>query len=71
MPQKVFDDADLRAAMRAFLHAADELAAQAELGGEARQLLDLAESKTVAGLALRKSLEQAGWTAPAPQGAAC
>jgi hypothetical protein len=69
MPQTVFDDADVRVAMRAYLTAADRLAAAAEIGDEARTLLDAAEAKTVAGLQLRKALERHGWTAPARNGA--
>lgn len=65
MPQTVFDDSSVRAAMRRYLAAAERLDAFAELGGEARDLLDAAETKTVAGLQLRKALERQGWTAPA------
>lgn len=60
-------DADLRAAMSAYVTAADALDAAAEVGGDARALLDLAEAKAVAGLALRKQLVEQGWTAPAGQ----
>ena len=70
MPQTVFDDSSVRIAMRAYLEAAERLDAAAELGGEARNLLDAAESKTVAGMQLRKALERQGWTAPARQVAA-
>jgi hypothetical protein len=70
MPQTVFDDSSVRSAMRAYLAAAERLEAAAELGGgEARDLLDAAESKTVAGMQLRKALERQGWTAPARRGA--
>lgn len=65
MPQKVFDDAALRGAMRAYLEAADRLDESASVGGEPRELLDLAEAKALAGLLLRKALEKHGWTAPA------
>ena len=70
MPQKVFDDDTLRAAMRAYLDAADRLDESASVGSEARDLLDLAEHKAMAGLLLRKALEKQGWTPPArtPQG---
>jgi hypothetical protein len=64
MPQTAFDDSTVRAAMRAYLEAADALDASAELGGEPRDLLDVAERKTVAGMQLRKTLERQGWTAP-------
>ena len=62
-----FDDSALRSAMAAYVAAADALDAAAEIGGEARALLDLAEAKSVAGLALRKRLVALGWTAPAGQ----
>ena len=70
MPQTVFDDSSVRSAMRAYLAAAERLDTAAELGGgEARDLLDAAESKTMAGMQLRRALERHGWTAPARQGA--
>jgi len=62
--QTLFDDADVRTAMRAYLDAADRLAEVAGVGGEARDVLDLAESKAMAGMLLRKALEKHGWTAP-------
>ena len=62
-----FDDPGLRAALSAYVTAADALDAAAEIGGEPRALLDLAEAKAVAGLALRKQLVAQGWTAPAAQ----
>jgi hypothetical protein len=65
MPQKVFDDDTLRDAMRGYLDAAQRLDEAASLGGEPRDLLDLAESKAMAGMLLRKALERQGWTAPA------
>lgn len=66
MPQTVFDDSSIRAAMRGYLDAAERVDAAAELGGgEPRDLLDAAEAKTMAGLQLRKALERQGWTAPA------
>ena len=64
MPQTVFDDADVRSAMRAYLDAADRLAELADVGGEARDVLDLAESKAMAGMLLRKALVKHGWQAP-------
>jgi hypothetical protein len=67
MPQQSFDDADLRAAMAAYLAAAHALDEAADVGGEARTLLDLAEAKSVAGLELRKRLVAIGWAAPAAQ----
>lgn len=68
MPQKMFDDAEVRAAMRRYLDAADRLDELATLGGEARDLLDLAERKAMAGMTLRQCLQAHGWTAPARQG---
>jgi hypothetical protein len=64
MPQKVFDDPAVRDAMRSYLRAAERLDEAAGLGGEPRDLLDLAESKAMAGLMLRKALERHGWTGP-------
>lgn len=68
MPQRMFDDAAVRAAMRSYLDAADRLDELATLGGEARDLLDLAERKAIAGMTLRRCLQAHGWTAPARQG---
>jgi hypothetical protein len=67
VPQQSFDDAALRAAMAAYLTAAHALDEAADVGGEPRTLLDLAEAKSVAGLELRKRLVALGWTAPAAQ----
>ena len=67
MPQKSFDDAELRAAMAAYLSAAEALDAASELGGEPRALLYLAETKSMAALRLRKRLNALGWSAPAAQ----
>ena len=67
MPQISFDDPELRAAMAAYLSAAEALDEASGVGDEARQLLDLAESKSVAALALRKRLLALGWVAPAGQ----
>jgi hypothetical protein len=64
MGQSVFDDSGVRSAMRSFLDAADGLDELALVGGEAREVLELAERKAVAGMTLRKALERAGWTAP-------
>ena len=65
MPQKVFDDAAVRSAMRSYLAAAEQLDDAAGVGGQPRDLLELAEQKAMAGLLLRKALERHGWTAPA------
>ena len=67
MSQTSFDDPEVRAAMTAYLQAAQALDDASQIGGEARALLDLAEAKSVAGLALRKRLVSLGWTAPAGQ----
>ncbi len=64
MPQKVFDDDAVRSAMRTYLDAADRFDEASGLGGEPRDLLDIAENKAMAGLLLRKALERHGWTAP-------
>jgi hypothetical protein len=67
MPAQTFDDAAVREAMTAFLAAATRLDEESATGGEARVLLDLAESKTLAGMRLRKRLTELGWSAPAAQ----
>jgi hypothetical protein len=59
-----FDDPRVRAAMEAYLDAARRLDESAEVGDEARSLLDLAEAKTVAAMQLQKRLTERGWTAP-------
>ena len=64
MPSRTFDDAALRAAMQSFLWAAQRLDDAAGDGLGARELLDLAEAKSVAGMELRKRLVELGWTAP-------
>jgi len=58
------DDPLLRAAMAAYVRLADQLDATAALGSEARNLLDQAEAKAMAGLALRRQLVELGWTQP-------
>ena len=67
MQQPSFDDPALRSAMAAYVDVAARLDEAASVGGEARDLLDLAESKAIAGMALRKRLAEAGWTAPVAQ----
>ncbi|MDX6197694.1 MAG: hypothetical protein QOJ79_845 [Actinomycetota bacterium] len=64
MTAQVFDDAELRAAMTAFLDAARRLDESSSVGDEARNLLDLAEAKTLAAMQLRKRLNELGWAAP-------
>ena len=65
MAQNPFDDPGLRASMSRYLSAATALEEAAELGGEARDLVDLAEAKALSGLMLRKRLGELGWSAPA------
>ena len=67
MPQKSFDDDALRTAMAQYLAAARGLDEASTVGGEARQLLDLAEAKAMAAMKLQKRLVDLGWTAPAAQ----
>jgi hypothetical protein len=67
MSAQGFDDAALRAAMAAFLEAARRLDETSSVGDEARNLLDLAEAKTLAALQLRKRLTELGWHAPAAE----
>lgn len=62
-----FDDDALRSAMRDYLALADRLEAAAADGGSARDLVDLAESKALAGMVLRKRLMELGWSAPVAQ----
>jgi hypothetical protein len=64
MTANVFDDAALRAAMTAFINAATRLDETSAVGDEARNLLDLAEAKTLAAMQLRKRLTELGWVAP-------
>jgi hypothetical protein len=64
MTAHAFDDAGLRTAMAAFLDAARRLDETSAVGGEARNLLDLAEAKTLSAMQLRKQLVELGWTAP-------
>ena len=64
MTAQVFDDAALRAAMTAYLDVARKLDETSSVGDEARNLLDLAEAKTLAAMQLRKRLTELGWAAP-------
>jgi hypothetical protein len=59
-----FDDAALRSAMTAYLDTATRLDDISAVGGEARNVLDLAEAKTLAAMRLRKRLTELGWAAP-------
>lgn len=67
MSQTTFDDPEVRSAMTAYLQAVQALDEASQVGDEPRALLDLAETKSMAGLALRKRLIALGWTAPAGQ----
>jgi hypothetical protein len=61
------DDPVLRTAMASFVRAAAALDDLGDGGAEVRDLMDLAETKAVAGLALRKRLTELGWSAPVDQ----
>lgn len=50
--------------MTAYLDAARSLDDTSSVGGDARNLLDLAEAKTLAAMRLRKRLTELGWSAP-------
>jgi hypothetical protein len=63
------DEPKLFAAMRDYVTAAQALADTGR-EGDARVLLDLAETKLIAGMLVRKALVAQGWTAPAKQPAA-
>jgi hypothetical protein len=60
------DEPKLFDAMRDYVTAAQALADTGR-EGDARVLLDLAETKLIAGMRLRKALVAQGWTAPAKQ----
>ena len=62
------DEPTLFAALRDYVAAAQALADTGRQG-EARTLLDLAETKLIAGMRVRKALVAQGWTAPAKQAA--
>ena len=66
MSSSGLDDQDVRTAMAAFVSAAAKLDEASAAGAEARQLLNLAEAKTLAALQLRRELTNVGWSAPAP-----
>jgi len=61
-----FDDLRLREAMRAFLAASDALdeAAQDATADRSRDVIDYADEKALAAMALRRRLEGEGWVAP-------
>lgn len=62
-----FDDDRLLAAMRDYLRSVDAVG-QAVQAGDDRALLDRAEERTIAGLALRRRLVELGWVAPPSTG---
>jgi len=57
------DDERLYAALRDFVRAAESLSA-VEPQDEPRRTLDLAEQKSLAGMAVRRRLLELGWTPP-------
>jgi len=62
-----FDDTRLRAAMRAFIDAADaldEAVVAGTVGDGSREVIDRADKKTLAEMTLRRQLETHGWIAP-------
>ncbi|MDX6246179.1 MAG: hypothetical protein QOE76_3902 [Frankiales bacterium] len=58
-----FDDARLFAALREYVHAAEALSG-IDPQDEPRRTLDLAEHKSLAGMAVRRRLTELGWTPP-------
>jgi hypothetical protein len=67
MSQQPLDVPALRSAMAAYLEVAAKLDEAAATGAEARDLLDLAESKAIASMVLRRRLMEAGFHAPVDQ----
>ncbi len=61
-----FDDIGLRAAMRAYLDAADRLERAGDERDPAgvRALLEVAQAKSLAAITLRSRLRELGWTPP-------
>jgi hypothetical protein len=64
MSAQGLDDVEVRTAMAAFVAAATKLDEASATGDEPRQLLNLAEAKTLAALQLRRELTTRGWSAP-------
>lgn len=58
-----FDDERLLSALRDYVHAAEALR-EAAPQDEPRRTLELAEHKSLAGMALRRRLLELGWTPP-------
>jgi hypothetical protein len=67
MSSSGLDNPDVRTAMAAFVSAAAKLDEASRGGAEPRQLLNLAEAKTLAALQLRRELTNVGWSAPTTQ----
>jgi hypothetical protein len=67
MSSPSLDAPGLRAAMAAYLEVASRLDEAASTGAEARDLLELAESKAIASMVLRRRLAEAGFDEPADQ----
>ena len=65
MPARTFDDPVVRSAMADLVKAAGALDEAAHVGGQPRELVDLAEAKAMAAMRLTKRLTDLGWTAPA------
>ena len=63
MSSRDLDDPELVAALRGYLAAADRLV-EISTTGTARDLVDEAEAKSVAGMRLKRALVRVGWTAP-------
>ncbi|MFL6139034.1 MAG: hypothetical protein ACJ74O_14720 [Frankiaceae bacterium] len=57
------DDGRLLAAMRAYLRATDALARAVDHGDE-RAIMDGAEQRSIAAMAVHRRLVELGWTAP-------
>lgn len=58
-----FDDDRLLAAMRAYVAASDAVTA-AVASGDDRALIDRAEQRSIAAMAVRRRLVELGWTGP-------
>jgi hypothetical protein len=58
-----FDDVRLVAAMRAYVRAVDEVA-QAGWAGDDKAVLDRADQRAIAAMAVRRRLLELGWSPP-------
>jgi hypothetical protein len=63
MTSRPFDDPAILAAMKAYLDACSA----AERASSDSDVLDRSEAKSMAGMALRQRLSEAGWSAPTRQ----